>query len=470
MRKGVKKIMKQISAVALGTCIAVSTVGCQNTQKDSAEVVVPEYEDNTYIQLFADCPPDTRVEENIKEYYDAGFTGYILTEDDAALTDENGVITEEYKNTLKTLSEYGDVYIRNQHNYPNNWNNPEDTEVEIYGGATTVIPKRNITTELNELGNVVGYYQADEPSYDKIDSLLPLAEWHNQYAKDKLFHINMFPGYASASFSGHTLEEYLQHYVDTILAKVEAPKTLGIDNYPLITNNTEGNNIRPSYLTDLLTVSTIAKAYNDRTDKTSDITVGFCIQSFVDNGIRDIECKEDISFQSNTCLALGAQYLEYFTYRTVANMLGLVQDGEKRDVWIYVQEVNEELKKWDHVILAFDWQGVMTVAGTDEHENEESFESVQNKVLKELQSVEKIESRLDTLVGEFKDEDGRYGYMMVNYTEPTNHKIDYVDVTFKNAQKALVYQGGESKVYDLENNQLQIRIEAGDAAFAIPLE
>ena len=469
MRKGVKKMIKKISAATIGVCMAVSAVGCQKAQKRSEEVVVPEYEDTSYIQLFADCPPDAGTKEMVQEYYDAGFTGFVLTEDDAALTDENGVLTEGYKKNLELISQYGDVYIRNHYNYPNNWDNPENTEVESYGGATTVIPKRSITTELNELGNVVGYYQADEPSYDKIDTLLPLVKWHNQYAKDKLFHVNMFPGYAAMYFSGHTLDEYLQYYVDTILAQVESPKTLGLDNYPLITNNTEENNIRPSYLSDLLTLSTIAKNYNDRTDKTSEITVGFCVQAFVDNGIRDIECKEDISFQTNTCLAMGAKYLEYFTYRTVANMLGLVQDGEKRDVYTYVKEVNEELKKWDHVIMAFDWQGAMTVDGTDAHENKESFESVQDKVLKQLEKVQNVESRLDTLIGEFKDQDGRYGYMVVNYTEPTNHRIDYVDMTFTEAQKALVYQGGEPKIYNVENNQLQLRVEAGDAAFVIPL-
>lgn len=461
--------MKQVSAVAFGACIAVSTVGCTKDRAENETVSVPKYEDQAYIQLFADCPPDTRLEDNIKEYYDAGFTGYILTEDDALLTDENGVITQAYKDTLKKLSEYGDVYIRNQHNYPYNWNNKKAAEVEVYGGTTTTIPKRNITTELNELGNVVGYYQADEPHYDQIEDLLPLVQWQNQNAKDKLFHINLFPSYAASYFSGHTLDEYLQHYVDTILAKVEGPKTLGLDNYPLITNNTEGNSIRATYLTDLLTLSNMAREYNSRTDKTSDITVGFCIQSFSDTGIRDIECKEDISFQTNTCLALGAKYFEYFTYRSVGIMDGLIKDGEKRDVWNYVQETNEQLKTWDHVILSFDWKGAVTVNGTDEHENEASFDNAKSMTLDELQEIELAESRLDTLIGEFQDADGRYGYMLVNYTEPTNHKIDYVDLTFKDAKKVLVYQNGEPTVYDADNNQLQLRIEAGGAAFAIPL-
>lgn len=461
--------MKKVSAVVLGACIAASTAGCGDAKTSNGDVVIPEYEDNKYIQMFADCPPNAGNETLIQEYYDAGFTGWVLTEDDAALTSEDEMITTAYRKNLELVSKYGDVYIRNHHNYPNNWMNEKPAEIEAYGGAIVTIPARAITDDFNEYEKVTGFYQSDEPTYDEIETLVSLADWQNQYAKDKLFHVNLFPSYASAQFAGHTLEEYVQHYVDTILTKVQSPKTLGLDNYPLVSTK-EGNNIRSTYLTDLLTVSTIAKAYNDRSDKTSDITVGFCIQSFVDNGIRDIACKEDISFQTNTCLALGAKYFEYFTYRTVENMLGLVQNGEKRAVYDYVKEVNEELKKWDHVIMSFDWLGVTTVAGTDEHENETSFESVSEKVLKELQAVKNVESRLDTLIGEFEDEKGNYGYMVVNYTEPTNHKIDYVDITFKDATKALVYQGGESKVYDVEDNQLQLRIEAGDAAFVIPVK
>lgn len=470
MKKGVA-FMKKVSAVILSVGMVASAAGCREAQtNNNKEVIIPEYADDRYIQLFADCPPDAGNEELVKEYFDAGFTGFILTEDNADLTDENEMITEAYKKELELVSKYGDVYIRNHYNYPYNWNNEEAAEVEAYGGIKVVIPKRNITTEFDNIGKIKGFYQCDEPSYEKIDTLLPLVEWQNRYAKDKLFHVNLFPGYASSHFSGHTLEEYIQHYVDTVLSKVESPKTLGLDNYPLCSGNSKGNYIRPTYLSDLLAVSTIAKAYNDSSDKTSDITVGFCIQSFIDNGIRDIECREDISFQTNTCLALGAKFFEYFTYRTVENMIGLVQNGEKREVYNYVKEVNEELKKWDHVIMSFDWLGAMTVAGADEQENQVSFESVQGKTLKQLQAVNTVESRLDTLIGEFLDENGNYGYMVVNYTEPTNHKIDYVDMTFENAQKALVYQGGASMVYDVEDNRLQLRLEAGDGAFVIPLK
>ena len=369
---------------------------------------------------------------------------------------------------MELVSQYGDVYIRNQYNYPNYWINEEAAEVEVYGGGTAIVPKRSITTEFNTMGNVKGFYQCDEPSYDKIDQMLPLVEWQNQYAKDKLFHVNLYPSYGSAAFSGHTMQEYVQHYVDTILAQVETPKTLGLDNYPLQTKNGT-NYLSNTYLSDLFAVSNAAREYNSRSDKTSDITVGFCIQAFTNSDLRDIECREDISFQTNTCLAMGAKYFEYFNYNTTADLIGIMQNGEKRQVYYYVKGVNEELKKWDHVILAYDWQGAMPVSGSEEKENTLAFLKVASQKLSKLQLAEKVESTRDALVGEFRNENGQYGYMTVNYTEPSAKKSTDVTYTFKEDVKgAVVYQKGETKIYAVENHQIQLHIDAGDAAFVVP--
>lgn len=468
-KRGVKW-MKKASAVILTACLATSAAGCTDSSKNKEdyEVTIPEYQEDLYVQIFADCPPSGVDEDALQEYFGEAFTGWILTEDGGAITDENGVMTEDYKKRLELGSKYGDVYIRNHYNYPYYWMNEETTEIDAYGGVKVTIPKRSITTEFETFEKVKGFYQCDEPSYDAIDTLLPLVEWQNQYAKDKLFHINLFPSYATGRFSGHSMEEYVQHYVDTVLAKVETPKTLGLDNYPLQSSGKE-NFLRTTYLSDLFTISNIAKEYNSRKDKTSDITVGFCIQSFIDPGIRDVECKEDISFQTNTCLAMGAKYFEYFLYNTTENMIGILQNGEKRPLYDYVKETNEELQKWDHVIMAFDWLGAMTVDGDDEHENETAFNYVQQQELTELRMVKSVKSRLDTLIGEFVDKDGNYGYMTVNYTEPSNHKLDYVTYTFpEEVRAALVYQKGEAQVYQLEAGQLTLRIESGGAAFVIP--
>ncbi len=378
-------------------------------------------------------------------------------------------MTEKYKQNLERISQYGDVYIRNQYNYPNNWINKEAVEVESYGGGTVLIPARSITTEFNTMGKVKGFYQCDEPTYDKIEQLLPLVEWQNQYAKDKLFHVNLFPSYVDKeALSNHSLSEYIQHYIDTILTEVEGPKTLGLDHYPL--RNKNGTNyVSDTYLSDLFTVSNAARKYNSRSDKTSEITVGFCVQTFASSEFRDIGSKEDISFQTNTCLAMGAKYLEYFSYLSSDDMSGMLQNGEKRQAYYYVKEVNNELQKWGHVLMSYDWRGAMPVSGSEERENTLAFLKVYTQKLSSFQLVEKVESSRDALVGEFKDADGDYGYMTVNYTEPSGGKSTEVTYTFSaDIKEAVVYQNGNSMVYPVANGQIQIYLEAGDAAFVIP--
>lgn len=461
--------MRKFIALVLILCIGTAFGGCGNGQSKEQNVVIPEYEDDCRIELFADISRRAGNDEAVQQYFDAGFTVWVMTEDSGALTDENGTITEAYQNAVKTVSKYGEVWPRNVRQYPYYWINPETTVYKSFGVDQT-IPARNITNDLDNMGNVTGYYQWDEPSYEQIESILPLVEWHNEYEKDKVWHINLLPSYGSSAFSMTDLEGYIQHYVDTILAKVESPKNLGLDNYPLLSNK-NGNSLRTSYLSDLITLANVAKEYNAREDKTSEIKTGFCIQSFCDGSIRTPESTADITFQVNCCLAMGAKYLEYFLYCPISAMVGLVDtDGEKLPVYDYVKEANDELNQWDHVIMSFDWLGAMTIDGDDIHDNEDAFEIIQARELEKLQMLEKVESRVDTLIGEFVDEDGYYGYMTVNYTEPSEEKIDYVTYTFhKDVKKALVYQNGEPTVYDVdENQQLTIRIPAGGGAFVIP--
>lgn len=441
------------------------------TERKEQQAAIPEYEDNCRIELFADISRGAGNEKLVQQYFDAGFTCWVMTEDDTKLTDEKGRVTEQYLKNIETVSKYGEVWPRAVHQYPHYWINPETTEHKAFGRDVT-IPGRKITNELNDAGNVTGYYQWDEPSYEKIETILPLVEWHNTYAKDKVWHINLLPSYGSSAFSVTDLEGYIRHYADTILAKVESPKNLGLDNYPLI-NRGDGNVLRTSYLSDLLTVADIAKEYNSREDKTSEIRPGFCIQSFCDRHIRMPESTADITFQVNCCLAMGARYLEYFLYCPISHMFGLVDtDNEKLPVYDYVKEANDELNRWDHVIMSYDWQGIVTVAGDDIHDNEEAFCDLRARELKELQMVSKVESRVDTLIGEFADKNGYYGYMTVNYTEPSEAKMDHVTYTFKkDVKKTLVYQNGEPAVYDVdENQQLTIHIPAGGGAFVIPCQ
>ena len=460
-----------ISFMALMACAAMlaGLTGCTDTTSVGDPQNVPTYEDNKELVLFADGPPPAGEEELVADYFNAGFNTFVLTEDSQALT-VNGAINPDYLAAAELISQYGKVLYRNQTNYPHNWNNPTDAEVEIYGGVTQTIPARVITNELNNTGNVLGYYQADEPSYEQIDKLLPLVEWHNQNCTDELFHVNLFPSYATTKLLGGSYAGYIQHYVDTILAKVNGYKTLSMDHYPLKKSN-NGNFLNNSYLFDLLTVATIAKTYNNTPGITSPITVGYCIQVFDDTAIRDIECQADIDLQANVCLAMGAKELEYFLYRDILHMIGMVEDGTFKhyNKYDFVKNTNEYLQKWDHVILSFDWEGVYMQLGEDKTAADSAFRMVKDMTLQKLEGVSAMQCRLDTVVGQFKDENGNKGYMTVNYTEPTEGGVDIVRMTFEGDwTHAVVWQNGEQSILPLTDATVELTLPAGGAAFVIP--
>lgn len=461
--------MKRAMAWLLVAAMLLAVAGCGSTASDSDSIRVPTYPEEGGILTFADTPPSTR-QEDIEQYFDAGFNTYILTEDRVSLTDEAGVITDAYKQAIADASRYGNVLLRNQYNAAEYWQNTTGIGYNANGFTLEEVslPKRSITDQLNGLGKVVGYYQFDEPSLDSMDRLAGLADWQNANAADQLFYANLFPSYADKKLIGGDYEAYLQKYVDVLLSKLSTPKGLSIDNYPLM-SGASGNMLRASYLSDLLTAASVVKKYNDTPGIASKITLGFCIQNFSDNGLRYPTSARDIDFQIHTCLAMGAKTLEFFLYRTVLNMVGMVENGvnDKLDAFDYVKEATGRLNRWDHVIAAFDWEGLYTVDGSEYNDNATALQMVRNRTLESLAGVASVSARTDTIIGQFVDKDDYQGYMVVNYTEPSAGKIDVVEMTFADTQKVIVWQDGESQVYDLENHRLTLNLSAGGGAFVV---
>lgn len=394
-----------------------------------------------------------------------------MTEDTAKMG------TAAYLEHVRLLSQYGDVYIRGISN--NVWEKYPDG--------------------FSEIDNVTGFYHKDEPGVEYIEDTLPaVVTWHNTYARGKLFHVNLLPSYGFEDITETYYEswdlfklnpktrtvktkeeqhqEYVQKYVDEILTKVTTPKTLGLDNYPLIADDEGVNYIRASYLTDLLTIAAAAQNYNAREDRTSDITVGFCIQAFnyPESSMRDIQSKADISFQTNTSLAMGAKYLQYFCYASLTGITGMQNNA---DIYGYVKEVNQELRKWDSVILDCEWQKAKIVMGsntTTASANYKALADVQTAGLEDtaLTKVTGVTGTEGTLIGEFKAATGRYGYMTVNFTEPSEEKSDIVAYTFDlSVKEVILYRNGVCTKHVLDDSKkLELTVPAGEAVFVIACE
>lgn len=409
------------------------------------------------MNIFADGPVEQKAESQLKKYFNAGFTTVLMTEDylgqdasgqEISFVDGNGSVTKEYADIIRTAMKYGDVMVRNHGN-----------QKDYFTG--------NTFQQLYDLG-VRQFYIWDEPDPSTKDSealknVKSLASSFSGLPSDAVFHVNLLPSYGTKTgfldFSGQNHSNYVNEFTDGIQQKLNGQtQTVSVDNYPFQTTG-----IRNSYLSDLWNIANKAKNTNGNT------IVNFCIQAYKDKDdtkLRVPSTRADISFQTNVGLALGAQSFEYFEYydypATVESetYTGILTNG----LYDEVKSVNRELLAWDHVFMAFDWQGIKTY----------SVDKAYTSGITQLEELQKVYvSTYDaTVVGEYKYTKGNdtdYGYMITNFTDPSQEKTATVIVELvDSADKVLVYKNGVGTYMKPDgNNKITIKLGAGEGAFVI---
>jgi hypothetical protein len=179
----------------------------------------------------------------------------------------------------------------------------------------------------------------------------------------------------------------------------------------------------------------------------------------------------DATFQAYSFLAFGGKGIHWFCYFTPpphTESFGegcIGWDGEPTAVYDYVKTANLEIRNLEDTYLNFDWKGFM-LSG-----NSENFELVTGRkgYMDKHSRIKSFSSDQSTLTGVFKDGEGRDGFMIVNFTEPSNKTADNLSITFNNATGALIYKKGQPEVVGLKNGKLDIVLEAGEGYFVIPL-
>lgn len=193
----------------------------------------------------------------------------------------------------------------------------------------------------------------------------------------------------------------------------------------------------------------------------------------------------ELRWMSYAMLAYGVKGIEHFAYMSTGQGIEFDEDDHgaiwwtnKNDYSTYYrtetyyagQAVNQEIFKFDHVLLSFDWQGVLC----HNVKNDPSVISVfRNAVgrLSKHQRIEKIDSTGDLIVGCFKDENDYDGFMVVNFTETANNnqETNNISITFDYATKALVYIKGEEQLVDLTDHTFTHTLLPGEGFFIIPV-
>jgi len=175
----------------------------------------------------------------------------------------------------------------------------------------------------------------------------------------------------------------------------------------------------------------------------------------------------DVSFQVYSALAYGMKSINYFTYGThwdtgVGTTSCMVYNGEKTAIYDAVQNVNTEIKKFDNVLLNFNWQGTIGITHTNSNGIMNYVDSYTSKRISVYNASD------DAIIGCLKDNNGYDGFMLVNATDPSDDVTETISVKFNNADHAKVFVNGVESIVELNDGTYEATLAAGQGIFVIP--
>ena len=245
-------------------------------------------------------------------------------------------------------------------------------------------------------------------------------------------------------------------------------KLLGEFNYDLYPLQAK-NALRSDWLQNLALAAGTAKENGFPTG----ITLQSC-EYYTNWGLKNRipDDEQDIGFQMYTALAYGMRKINYFTYWEhyrqntsnyyTASMVMYPTDGGTESVTtkIYdaVKSVNTEIKKYDHVLMNYGWEGALALGGATD-----GTTSYANS------RIASCNATSDAVIGCMKDAVGYDGYMIANANNPATSEETIVTIRFNHATKAIVYIDGEREEVSLENGSYTVTVPIGEGIFVIPV-
>lgn len=438
--KKIKSVISKLVVTALAASFALMLPGCAD-----AESVLPEYADDKTMTLGAwGAPPPTK--EGYETFAAAGFN--------CAFQDFRQLTSSALHDVMRYAEETGvKMWIQTGNE---SYNQPD-------------IIQKVYDEELDQYDSFDGINFYDEPGavrFEEIAELIP--DFEKNYS-DGMFIVNLFPSYADGSYLGAGgFEGYITNYVEKVLGRVSGRKFLSFDYYPLMTETDPStgkseNYVADTWLSDLDVVSNAAKF--------TDIETHCFAQTRKFDSNRALTSAADVRFQYAVSMAYGFKGISAFMYNAAARPNGswgegLVNGDKINPEYYYAKEANEEVLKFDHVYLSFDYLGTMPVQASS-GTSCPAFMMLRHK-LDEVDGVDTVEAEEPALVGSFRDKEDNNGYMIVNYTEPSDKLSNTVTVNFeKGISKARVYRKGVPEDVEIKDGTLTLDLEPGEGAFVI---
>ena len=409
---------------------------------------IPSYEDDKEIPMIAFwSPPNT--EEWYQSMVDCGFTAVIIDSKYGNYYSSPTVLE-----TLAICDKVGiDAYL--QINRGTSFQNILNySEFESFKGLNTDEPLGKYEFDMIQQNRETLYNSYPDKDVEYLTNFMP---WMNsEMEKD-------FINY----------EAYVRYYLDNGGKNENA---FMMDIYPLKSNGTIINN----WLQQMEILSKLSKEY--------DIDFYSYLATMSYGGSKRRPAEDDMRYTSYVNLAYGVKGLAYFCYMSpgIPPYDGEFAEDEwamvyyedvddwstyyKTEIWYDVQTVNNELKGLDHVLLSFDWQGVMKSIGSEATTSAgvNNFLTAKNW-LRKHDGIKKFTSTEDAILGVFTDENGYDGFMLVNFADTYYDRENTVTLELRGATRAMVYIAGQPQMVELENGTYTVTLAPGEGQFIIPL-
>lgn len=333
---------------------------------------------------------------------------------------------------------------------------------------------------LPRIKKIMNYLRSEEiakikPDMDIFTSMLPI------YGLLRYFH----PDYQDGKYKGLKYDEHrkraYQYYMEQC---ADAVGEFSFDYYALI----YADKITPGFYLNMEMAAEHCKEHN--------YPFAITLQSFrmdVDYNektgrslmVYRTPHYEDMRWQVYSALAFGVQRIGYYTFWThyskgstggQPNAMVVFDPAEEKyyrttEIYDATKAINEEILKFDHVFLRFQWEGCRVVRTS----RDRNIRLVKGGY--EGGNIVSEKATRDLLIGCMKNpEDGMEGYWIVNAENPFRAQINDVEVIFEGATRLAYYRKG--KEYDIPLEQIvingktcgifQIRLGVGEGIFAIP--
>lgn len=309
----------------------------------------------------------------------------------------------------------------------------------------------------------------DEPSMDYYEPIAACQDWFLKYYPDYEFYTNLLPVYAvpkqlygKKDGMGLTYEDYVSEYVKEV-----NPAMLSYDHYPILQDWDESAYVKEDFLYNLNVFAQQAK------QKGTPVYIYLQTMGFFSN--LPISKYEEFAWQCYTSLAFGVKGIMCFQYWTQLqaeyhnNVRGGIveRDGTITPLYYVVQEVFNDIVAMQDVYLHYEWDGVKTYEGG--RVMNDMFGLVSNQ-LASLQEIGSVETDQDIVVGQFKDENEKYAYMVTNAVSPFDKASANVQLTFDEYDYVMVVKKGTRELVKLNDHVLNMEIGCGDGYFVVPLQ